>query len=73
MDKLIAILLAAVLLVGAAVLLSFLFAWPVMLLWNGCAVPAVAGLSTITWLQAWGLNILCAFLFKPNFAAAKSS
>lgn len=49
-----------------AVLFGLLFSFPVMLLWNGALVPAVAGLSEIGWLQAWGIVILCAFLFKPS-------
>ena len=59
--------------VGLFVLLSFLFAWPVMALWNGCLVGAVDGVHQITWLQAWGLSILCSFLFKStNFTSNKS-
>ena len=46
--------------------LSFLLSFPVMLLWNGCLVPAVAGVSEIGWLQAWGLSILLGMLFKSN-------
>ena len=53
-----------VLYVALAIGLGALFAYPVMLLWNGCLVGAVAGVSAITWLQAWGLMILCSFLFK---------
>jgi hypothetical protein len=49
------------------VLFSFLLSWPVMMLWNGCLVDAVPGVHEISWLQAWGLNILCRILFnKPN-------
>ena len=44
--------------------LSFLLAWPVMLLWNGCLIDAVTGVKEVTWLQAWGLNILCGILFN---------
>ncbi len=67
------ILSAVVGFIALFVLLSFLFAWPVMALWNGCLVDAVAGVSEITWLQAWGLSILCSFLFKPtNFTSDKS-
>jgi hypothetical protein len=55
------------------VFLSFLFAWPVMALWNGCLVDAVDGVHQITWLQSWGLSILCSFLFKStNFTSNKS-
>ncbi len=46
--------------------LSFLLSFPVMLLWNGCLVPAVTGVSEIGWLQAWGLSILLGMLFKSN-------
>ena len=45
--------------------LGLLFSLPVYFLWNGCLVGAVAGVSEVTWLQAWGLSILCSFLFKP--------
>ena len=44
--------------------LGFLLSWPVYMLWNGCLVGAIAGVSEVTWLQAWGLTILCGFLFK---------
>ena len=47
-------------------LLSFLLSWPVYLLWNGCLVGAVAGANEVSWLQAWGLNILCGMLFKTT-------
>jgi hypothetical protein len=36
------------------------------MLWNGCLVGAVAGVTTVTWLQAWGITILCGFLFKTS-------
>lgn len=41
---------------------------PVMLLWDWL-MPTIFGLKEITWVQAWGLMVLCAFLFKsytPN-------
>ena len=43
------------------------------MLWNGCLVGAVAGVSKITWLQAWGISILCSFLFKPTITNTKSN
>jgi hypothetical protein len=46
------------------VLFSFILAWPVMMLWNGCLVPAVEGVKEIGWLQAWGLQFLVNMLFK---------
>ena len=51
---------------GFIVLLSFLLSWPIMMLWNGCLVGAVAGANEVSWMQAWGLTILCGFLFKTN-------
>ena len=36
------------------------------MLWNGCLVDAVSGLKEVTWLQAWGITILCGFLFKTT-------
>ena len=48
------------------VLFSFLLAWPVMELWNGCLVPAVDGIREIGWLQAWGLQFLFGILFKTT-------
>jgi hypothetical protein len=50
------------------VVLSFLFSWPVMALWNGCLVDAVSGVKEITWLQAWGLNVLCSILFNKSIS-----
>ena len=48
------------------VLFSFLLAWPVMELWNGCLVPAVDGIREIGWMQAWGLQFLFGILFKTT-------
>lgn len=57
----------AILTVIALVLfLSFLFSWPVWMLWNGCLVDAVTGVNEITWLQAWGITVLFSFLFKTT-------
>jgi hypothetical protein len=50
--------------VAVALFLSFLLAWPVMMLWNGCLVPAVEGVKEIGWLQAWGLQFLVNMLFR---------
>jgi hypothetical protein len=51
--------------------LSFLLAWPVMLLWNGCLVDAVTVIKPIGWLQAWGITILIGFLFKTSVTTSK--
>ena len=54
------------LIVGIVVVLGLLFSYPVMLLWNGCLVPAVDGVKEIGWLQAWGIMILTGILFKTS-------
>ena len=66
MEKLIAVLLG----IATLVFLSFVLSWPVMALWNGCLVDAVSGLKEITWLQGWGISILCGLLFKPSSVKA---
>jgi hypothetical protein len=62
---------AIVVSIAGILALSFLLSWPVYMLWNGCLVGAVAGASQITWLQAWGLTVLCGFLFKSNVSNTK--
>jgi hypothetical protein len=52
--------------VGIVVVLGLLFSYPVMLLWNGCLVPAIDGVKEIGLLQAWGLMILFGILFKSS-------
>jgi hypothetical protein len=47
------------------ILLSAIFAYPAMLLWNGCLVPAT-DLKEVTWLQMWGIQVLVSVLFKTN-------
>jgi hypothetical protein len=59
-------LIAFLVIFALAIFLSFLFSWPVWLLWNGCLVDAVAGVSEITWLQAWGITVLFNLLFKTT-------
>lgn len=39
---------------------------PVMLLWNWCLIPAIPGVVAIGWFQAWGILVLCGFLFKSS-------
>jgi hypothetical protein len=42
-----------------------IFSLPVYWLWNWL-MPMIFGLTKITWFQAWGLNVLCSFLFKTS-------
>lgn len=62
MEKLIVVLGG----IALVVLFSFLLSWPVYMLWNGCLVGAVDGIHEIDWLNAWGISLLCGFLFKPH-------
>ena len=57
---------AFVIIIAGALFVSFLLAWPVMELWNGCLVPAVDGVKQIGWLQAWGISTLCGILFNTT-------
>jgi hypothetical protein len=63
---------AFVIIIAGALFVSFLLAWPVMLLWNGCLVPAVDGVKQIGWLQAWGLQFLINMLFKVSIVNKKN-
>lgn len=45
------------------ILSATLMSLPVWLLWNWL-MPQLFGLPVVTWLQAWGLMALSAFLFK---------
>ena len=60
--KLIGLLIAGVAIV---VFVGLLFSLPVMWLWNAALVPAIPGIKTIGWVQAWGILMLCGFLIKP--------
>jgi hypothetical protein len=60
-----------VMIVAGALFVSLLLAWPVMMLWNGCLVPAVEGVKQIGWLQAWGLQFLINMLFKTSITTKK--
>lgn len=51
---------------GILLLISFLLSWPVYMLWNGCLVDAINGVNEVTWLQAWGLTVLCGLMFKTT-------
>jgi hypothetical protein len=66
MEKIAGVIGVVVLGLAGLLALSFLLSWPVYMLWNGCLVDAVTGVKEVTWLQAWGLTILCGFLFKSN-------
>jgi len=57
--------------IGIILFLGLLLSIPIWLLWNSCLVPAIDGVNEISWLQAWGLNILCTAMFKETSATFK--
>lgn len=63
-----AMLLVAVV---AWLVFSFIFALPLMWLWNWL-LPAMFNFPEITWLQAWGIMFLCSLLFKASHVTTKS-
>lgn len=59
-------------LLGLIAALSMLFALPVWWLWNAL-FPDIFGLPPISFMQAWGLNIMAGCLLnKPTSVSAKS-
>ena len=66
MKEVIVALAAIIAGIATLLFLSFVLSWPVMMLWNGCLVGAVDSVREVTWLQAWGLSVLCGVLFKTN-------
>ena len=48
------------------VFISFILSLPVMLLWDAVIPQIFTGLHEITWMQAWGLSLLCGLLFKSH-------
>ena len=61
MDKLVAFLGVIVLIIVISAVMTF----PTMLLWDGI-MPDLFGVKQITFMQAWGLNLLCSILFKTT-------
>jgi hypothetical protein len=70
MEKVFVIVGAVIVGLAGLLLFSFLLSWPVYMLWNGCLVDAT-GVKEVTWLQAWGLNILFGIMFKPSSVTSK--
>mgnify|MGYP000909510825 CR=1 FL=1 len=47
-------------------LYAVITALPIMLLWNYCLIPAIPGIKSITFLQAFGLKILFSLLIHVS-------
>jgi hypothetical protein len=54
--------------IAVFVLFGMLLSLPVMLLWNSCLVGAIDGVHEITWLQAWGLQVLVNIIFRLSLS-----
>jgi hypothetical protein len=72
METLIKIIGGIVVAVATLAVLALLISIPVWLLWNWVAVT-VLGLKSITVLQALGLSLLSAILFKSTSISASKS
>lgn len=70
MEKVFTIVGTIVLSFVGLLFLSFLLSWPVYMLWNGCLVDAT-GVKEVTWVQAWGLNILFGIMFNAGYSRNK--
>lgn len=64
------IIAAVVGMVGLCFVLSLVLAIPVWLLWNWLC-PTIWGWTELTLMQAWGLTLLCGFLFKSSSSSSK--
>lgn len=70
MEKIILIVSAVLLMVAIAFGVSLILAIPTMLLWDWL-MPQIFGLKEITFMQAWGINWLCAILFKNTNTSSR--
>lgn len=68
MDKILGTILVVVV---VFFIVGLILSFPIMWLWNGCLVPAVAGVSEISALQAFGLYVLFGLLFKNTSVETK--
>ena len=55
----------------AVIVYGALVSLPVMFLWNYALVSAIAGISQISWLQAWAIMILFGILFRSSISKDK--
>jgi hypothetical protein len=66
MKKALEVILIGIGLLVVASVLSLILAFPTMWLWNWALVPAIDSVNEINFMQALGINILCAILFKST-------
>lgn len=61
---------AIILFILGLLLLCFIIAYPVMILWNNL-FPELFGWKTINFSQALQLSVLCSLLFESNNSSSK--
>jgi len=66
------ILGAVIAVLGFTFIMACLLSLPVMWLWDWL-MPEIFGLTTITFWQALGLNLLSGFLIKSNSSSSSNS
>lgn len=71
-DVIAAVIAGIILVVGAVVLSALLFSFPTMWLWNWL-MPTLFKVPTIDLWQAIGLNFLCGILFKSGSGGSSKS
>lgn len=67
LSKIAGIVVAAI---GLVFALSMVLAIPVWLLWNWLC-PTIWGWPQLSLMQAWGMTVLCGFLFKSGSSKSK--
>ena len=70
METFLKIIFGGLLLVVAIPLFGLFMSLPVYWLWNGIASDLLH-LRHISWLESWGLLVLCGSLFKSGMVATK--
>jgi hypothetical protein len=70
MMHIVKLIVVSLLAAATGVAIGALFALPITWLWNNL-IPDIFGLKQITWLQAWGLNILADLLVKSGSVSSK--
>jgi hypothetical protein len=68
MGKSIGVILGTLALFGLA---AVLMAYPIMLLWNSCLVPAIGGVAKISFWQAFGIKLLISFITPTSYKSDK--
>ena len=69
MEKLAAVFLGIIIVMGTFLFGAVLTGLPLMLLWDWL-MPTIFGLTTITFWQAVGLAFLCSILFKSSASSS---